>query len=695
MIDIVFGRRSNPQAVKMLVDEIKNLDLSGTLYIGYPIFDVNDDTLLTDALLVTEEHGVIAFDLTTSSENSPDVIEAYQDDIHRGLLKRFLAEKSLVQRRNLSFEIAVVSMRSTGAHFENIECVTEKEVSNYIYKNKGLNKDQFKAINAAIQKTNVLKPLKKRSKVVSDTSFGAAIKKIEKEIANLDHWQKKAAIESPDKPQRIRGLAGCGKTIILAMKAAYIHAYAPTLKVCVTFQTRSLYQQLEKLTDKFFYEHVQDEKDPEYLKVQHAWGSLKDRGVYAEICLKIGIEPLNFLAASNKYGKDKAFEGACEEALNYIGENQVEPIYDYLLIDEAQDFPVSFFKLAYKFVKSPHRIVWAYDELQNLGDFVMLPPDELFGCATGGAPLVSLQNQEGKPQQDIMLPICYRNPPWTLTLALALGLGIYRKEGLVRMFPDPKLWENIGYEIVAGDLKLDSEVTLQRASDRTPGYFDELINPESAIVFEHFDSKEDEAAWVAQQIEKNIKEDELEISDIMIVFPSAFTINTDSAYIIHELRKREIACHVAGKNTSRDILFLDNSVAICHVHRAKGNEAPMVYVMNANYCSSGFDITKKRNSLFTSITRAKAWVRLTGTGPGMRLICDEINKTFTENFRLLFKYPSQEELDKLESAYKDKTESEAQEMYEGFNKIKNLMNKYRAGEISIEDVPEDLRDLFS
>ncbi|BBC40541.1 hypothetical protein FA893_11165 [Photobacterium damselae subsp. piscicida] len=112
MIEYVFGKKSNPQAVECLVDCLDGLELEGTLYVGYPIFDVDDDSLLTDALLVTKEHGVVAFDLTTQQVGSDEeVVQSYQDDIYRGLFKRFLTEKSLVTRRKLSFDITIFSFR--------------------------------------------------------------------------------------------------------------------------------------------------------------------------------------------------------------------------------------------------------------------------------------------------------------------------------------------------------------------------------------------------------------------------------------------------------------------------------------------------------------------------------------------------------------------------------------------------------
>lgn len=691
-MDFVFGKKKNPQAVDELVQALHDLDIEGSLYIGYPIFEINENAVLTDALMVTKNHGVVVFDLSNTAEDDPVVVEEYQDDLYRGLVKRFLAEKGLVSRRDLSIEVNVLSFRQD--ILDGVDSCTPDTVVETIRKFPEISAEQFKLVNASIQKTSVLKPAKKRAKVKDEGSLGSTIKKIEKEIANLDRWQKKAAIESPDKPQRIRGLAGSGKTIILAMKAAYLHAYNPELVIAVTFQSRSLYQQLERLTDKFYFEHKQEDTDPGFLKIRHAWGSSREVGIYSEICSQIGIVPLNFMDAKQKYTRETAFEGACQEALDAVNGLQVEPLYDYLLIDEAQDFPVSFFKLVYKFVRSPEKLIWAYDELQNLGNFTMLPADELFGCSDEGQPLVHLENEPGRPQQDIMLPICYRNPPWTLTLALALGLGIYRDAGPIRMFPDPRFWKDIGFELVSGELALGKTVSLQRSASRTPDYFYSLMNIDSAIGYQGFDTKELQGKWVAQQIQRDITSGELELSDVLIVFPDAYTLNSESAYVMHELRNLNINCHVVGKSSSQDVVFVEDSIAITHIHRAKGNEAPMVYVMNAQHCCSGFDLGKKRNSLFTAITRAKAWVRITGVGAGMQVLVKEIDQVFENNFMLNFKYPTREQLSELENAYKDKSPDEVQELYQGFGQIKKIKRLLKEGKIALEDLPEDLRDLF-
>ena len=73
----------------------------------------------------------------------------------------------------------------------------------------------------------------------------------------------------------------------------------------------------------------------------------------------------------------------CDELLTVIGEDY-EPEYDVMLIDEAQDLPSSFFRLVYANVKSPKRIIWAYDELQNLSTVKMPSLEEMFGVDVDG-----------------------------------------------------------------------------------------------------------------------------------------------------------------------------------------------------------------------------------------------------------------------------------------------------------------------
>ena len=59
--------------------------------------------------------------------------------------------------------------------------------------------------------------------------------------------------------------------------------------------------------------------------------------------------------------------------LTNIQHKQIKYIYEAVLIDEAQDLPDAFFKLIYKFLSPEKRVIWAYDDLQNLSGYSVPP----------------------------------------------------------------------------------------------------------------------------------------------------------------------------------------------------------------------------------------------------------------------------------------------------------------------------------
>jgi superfamily I DNA and RNA helicase len=91
------------------------------------------------------------------------------------------------------------------------------------------------------------------------------------------------------------------------------------------------------------------------------------------------------------------------------------------------------------------------------------------------------------------------------------------------------------------------------------------------------------------------------------------------------------------------VFLRKESITFTSIYRAKGNEAAMVYVMNAQYTAGGSDILSKRNILFTAITRTKAWIRVTGVGRSMEQIIGEFEKVKEQDFSLDFTYPGAEE----------------------------------------------------
>jgi superfamily I DNA and RNA helicase len=202
------------------------------------------------------------------------------------------------------------------------------------------------------------------------------------------------------------------------------------------------------------------------------------------------------------------------------------------------------------------------------------------------------------------------------------------------MFDDVSLWTQIGYKLVEGHFTPGSQVVLRRAKASTPLFFQNLVSADEAIQMFVFGSAEEQAEWVADSIRHDLVGDELELTDILIIMLDPLRVPRAAAVVISALEQRGLSAHIAGVTSSRDLLFVDGSVAITGIYRAKGNEAPMVYVMHGEYGFAGPELIKRRNALFTAITRSRAWVRVCGIGTAMSDLKEEFDTTVRRDFEL-------------------------------------------------------------
>jgi superfamily I DNA and RNA helicase len=700
MIDLVVGDKQSLFGADRLIESFQSPPLSslrGTLYIGYPVIASGDEPVFVDGLLTTLEHSVVVFDLREfhAGEGFEQAKER-QDDLYTAIQQKLISTKALRRGRDLAVGLNVVTVSpSLNGPIEDdgFFAAPPDSLPTVLDRFPSIDPHLLEHVNAAIQRVTNIKPARRRANVRSSTSRGAILKSIEKEIANLDQWQKAAAVESPEGPQRIRGLAGSGKTIVLALKAAYLHTKNPDWRIAVTFHTRSLYQQFTDLIRRFTFEHKNDEPDWERLQILHSWGSSSQPGIYSEISGRAGVSPMTLTEARQRFPYEQVFDGICRELDKALSERPIEPFYDAVLIDEAQDLPHSFFSLVWQATTEPKRIVYAYDELQNLGYYRMAPPSELFGFDADKRPRVSaLRNDWGQPKQDIVLPVCYRNPPWALTIAHAIGFGIYRKERLVQFFDYPELWKEIGYEILSGEISPAQHVVMKRRASASPQYFRELLDPEDVIVCKAFPDEEAQAEYLAMEIKKNLGEDELEFGDILVILADPLTAKRKAAVVMKALDNSGMSSHVVGVTSGVDSLFEEDSIAISGIHRAKGNEAAMVYVLNSDYAIPGYELLKRRNVLFTAITRSRAWVRLFGCGDGMEVLAKEVESVKKNNYQLSFDIPDADTLKQLRRIHRDRTPEERKTLDKAQASIVDLLELIEKGDVSLETLPPRLRE---
>ncbi|MGN0006110.1 MAG: DEAD/DEAH box helicase [Candidatus Gastranaerophilaceae bacterium] len=696
-MNIIRGSNSNPQISSELIDTLEKLDIEGTLYLGFPIISVDDEINNCDAMLISDQKGIVVFDFNNRNYEGEELENIY-DKYYLALKSKLTQHIELTTKEgrerklDVPIEIMLFGYNSIDSmQFPNIIVATKQNLYEQINNLDNLDPKYIRPLKAAIDSVKTIKPRKKRTEVAKKDSKGAILKIIEKEIANLDKWQQEAAIETPEGPQRIRGLAGSGKTVVIARKAAYLHGQNPDWNIIITYNTRSLYQQLKELIRRFYYDQCYDEPNWDKIKIIPAWGG-QSEGLYSIITQYYNTIPMNFSDAKAKYGYMSAFEGVCNEFLAKIHQNNLykEPLFDAVLIDEAQDLPQSFFEIIYIVTKQPKRIIWAYDELQNLGGYSMSSPEELFGKdKQTNLANVSLNNSPNEPKQDIILPVCYRNTKWALSTAHALGFGAYRKKGLVQLFKDADLWSDIGYQLIEGDFdKADSTIKLKRKDECTPSFFNNYINPDEAIKFNTFKSKIEQYNWLIKDIKNNLKNEEIEEDDILVILPEPLTGRQEASILIEIFMQNDLKAHMVGITSNKETVFIEKSIAISGIHRAKGNEAPLVYILNSQYCYDGIALSRKRNILFTAITRSRAWVNVLGyndneNNDNMTNLEKEFLDIKNNDYNIQFKLPTDEELYNLRQIHRDRSK----DSIERLEKAKRY-KKY------LEELPEDEKKLI-
>lgn len=712
-VSIIRGTNDKPAASGELASAMAGCsDFSGQLFIGYPIVSTPEGHHRIDALLVSPDLGLVVFDLVEGK--TPGDYGARQDDSANKIEARLKPHRELMRRRKLRIPIRTLSfapaVREPDVGADSDYPLADRAGLPRALRRFTWNESHQSVYEAALSAIETISSIRKSPKKRSATrpdSRGAKLEKLEDSIATLDPKQSSAFIETVDGVQRLRGLAGSGKTIVLALKAAYLHAQHPEWRIAVTFNTRSLKGHFRRLINNFSLEQTGAEPDWRNLRIVNAWGApgSEDRdGLYYEFCRTHGLDYFDFGSARQRF-RGREFSETCTRALDQWRKADTRPpLYDAVLVDEAQDLPDSFLRICYESLREPRRLVYAYDELQNLGGDPVSSPEAMFGTREDGKPRVRFDGSDGDDAQDLILEKCYRNSRPMLVTAHALGFGIYREpeeqggSGLVQMFDSAHLWREIGYGVRGGEPRDGSPVTLHRTPDTSPEFLEDHSPLDDLVQFIRVRNKDEQSEWVANAIKKNLEQDELRHDDVVVINPDPRTTRTETGPIRSRLLDLHVNSHIAGVDTSADVFFKEHaeSVTFTGIHRAKGNEAGMVYVINAQDCHGrGRNLARIRNRLFVAITRSKAWVRVLGVGAGMEALEAEYDRLVKNGFELRFTYPSREQREHLRIVHRDMTDAQRQRLRKRGEELGNLVGEIESGSIHAEDLDEELARLLA
>lgn len=617
-----------------------------SLYYKFPIYKDSEELASAQFVLVSKLYGVIIAETTDQSRGdiaaSISAINEDLDTLYGHIQGRFSKNKSLrISKKNLKFPLESLIF-AEGIRKDDAEALSEDlsdvticegrqsltEFFRGISENfdDSLDADLIRDICSVIEGSKgIVVPKARKTEGLQERNRASLVNHLEAEIAAFDREQKQGFMEVFEGPQRIRGLAGSGKTVVLAMKAALTHLRHPQAKILYTFYTRSLSQHVKKMITRFYRQFHDEDPNWDNLDIMHAWGGRSKPGVYYNTCVEHGVVPLTYSEAS---GSGNPFDYVC----GALEKTKLRPLYDYVFVDEGQDFPPSFLRIC-KAIAVDQKFVYAYDELQNIFQADVPSAEAIFG--------------EGfELQEDIVLKKCYRNPLEILVTAHAVGFGLYG-EKIVQMLEDERHWRDVGYEIKDGELTLGASVSIARPAENSPSSISSQQSATEIIDFKLCSTSTEEIDLVADLVSRDLFVHGLKPEDVLVLCADDKYARAYFSNLSAKLFSNGIATNnISGSSTSGDVFTVENSVTLSSIHRAKGNEGYSVYILGADALYTKSSV-RKRNMAFTALTRAKAWVFATGCGEPAEKFFEEIFAARKNLPYLRFEYPDEVGLAKI------------------------------------------------
>lgn len=557
-------------------------------------------------------------------------------------------------------------------------------VNHHFTKRRQLNDSQWHKLCAVAGNTSVLQTTVQTAPLLAVTKADS-IAQAQQQLIQFDQQQEQLAKQIPDGPQRIRGIAGSGKTVMLCQKAAHMHVKHSDWDIALVFFTRSLYEPIIAMIDGYVRQFTQGtqhyQPQTSRLRVLHAWGAKQQAGLYTEICHAVPVQPLT----PAHFEQGSPIEKLCQaitQLQQYLAQQHraIAPLFDAVLLDEGQDLVVEsaykiqglqpFYWMAYQACKpiiipqtadlfegvanvpSLRRLIWAYDEAQSLNHLAVPSSREVFGEAQAHL----LQGQyDGGVRKSMVIQRCYRTPSPILTAAHALGMGLFREDGMLSGVTTQKDWLDLGYR-VSGTFKPNQSIYLYRPKANSPNPMPALSG-HPLLECKLYTSRYEEAEAVANKVAYDIESHRLTPHQQLLIV--SLHPECDQA-VMRALRRRNINFYIPAAKAINSIdsawpqgqpnqFWHDNAVTISRIHRAKGHEADMVYVVGLDSIAAKEDSVIVRNQLFVAMTRSKGWLHLSGLNQSYPFY-DELKQVLAANGSYQFIYKKAPQRDVSEAS---------------------------------------------
>lgn len=696
-----------------IAETVESIFSNCTGYIAYKLTTLGraSDEDVPSFIIVTKEHGIILLDVIedeivelnendgTETWKSNDgqlniartyILDLYTDEV----ISRLKNDSSLYNRKTKSIKVPIFSVlvfcKNKKVDIEifakdydgQLDAIIAEDLSGWLTAQPSeynCSDTELGKIYSLLEGTFIYENKQGLTENENLITVNDYIQKSLKSTFKQDDAQRLASMQLPPGPQRIRGLAGTGKTIVLCLKAAITHKRFKDYKILYLFNTQSLYNNVQNLISKYYT--LEAKRVPDFensVHVLHAWGGRQKPGLYSELCNKYGLSPLTL---SEVRGKNDALEYIYKDLLNKVGQD-IKPEYDLILIDEAQDFPDEVFQVAFKLAKGEgtnKRIIWAYDEFQSLRDANIKEPEDLFGKNQNGTPNIPNStlsgNYAGNIPKDFVLPNCYRTPRQVLLTAHGVAMSIYTSKPTTP-FSYKEDWKAIGYKIHEPESLIFSKgdnVKVERPDENSRNLLEKILEDNHKLSKNLVQTKvctdeNDQLKYIGDKIQELIEKQDVSPEEIIIVNLKLGS-NKDSMLALQRtLFERGVRSVLPGYVESADVFKPKGFVTITTPYRAKGNEANIVFVFNAHNVVSDFTL-RMRNAFFVAVTRSRGWCYVSGIGERMAKLETEINEIKNDFPFFNFVFPDLDSIQRAKS-FLNKTDKELDQIQDMLELIK-------------------------
>ena len=396
------------------------------------------------------------------------------------------------------------------------------------------------------------------------------IKKIKNKIILYDGNQSSFIYQdvNPNKVIRIQGLAGTGKTELLIQKIREKYVNEKNSKIVYACYNQVLCEDMKKRIPALFDFMKVDEqiKINERLWIMRAWGSGNDRntGICSYICSAYNIP----FTAYRRYYELEDFASDILQHIKKLKEKkQFTPCFDYIFLDEGQDFKENFINLCEEITAK--KLFIAGDVFQNIFDTEFIDVEA-----------------------DYVLNKCYRTDPKTLMFAHSVGMGLYEKP-IIRWLED-KEWALCGYKVD----KINGMYHLSRKPIRR---FEDIEDSNSNILIKPSTRTDMIDTTINSILEIQAENPDLQPDDIAIVFvESSFNTMCEIADKLEDriFEKFHWETNIGYQTKNRNS---QNKIFISNSNNIKGLEFPFVITI-ATGCI--YNMLDHRNSIYMALTRS-------------------------------------------------------------------------------------------